>query len=265
MSTGPKILLFDIETAPIEALVWRIWKENVGIEQIGHDWYILCWAAKWLGKREMLGSALPDWPHFYRQDPRNDKRVCLGLWDLMNEADAVVAHNGDRFDIAKVNARFIAHELDPPDPYQRIDTLKIAKQVFGFTSNKLDHLGRHLGVGRKIPTGGFELWKGCLDGDEASWEKMVRYNKQDVRLLEDVYLKLRPWSRSHPNWGLYVDSENPVCPKCGGEVIKKGVETTKTNMSSYQRYRCKDCGAPSRGRTMTMDKDQRSRLLANVM
>lgn len=47
--TGPRVLLFDIETAPIIAHVWSLWENNVSLNQIVSDWHVLSWSAKWLG------------------------------------------------------------------------------------------------------------------------------------------------------------------------------------------------------------------------
>lgn len=239
-SKGPKILLFDIETAPTLGYVWGLWEQNVGLNQIYEDPYILCWAAKWLDKKTILTASLPDFP-LYKKDKRNDREVMKTLWKLLDEADVVVAQNGDAFDIKWVNARFLKHGLKPPSPYKTVDTLKVAKKCFKLNSNKLEYLGNYLGIGRKLETGGFELWKSCMEGDMASWKTMVKYNIQDVALLEEVYLKIRPWMRNHPNWNLYADSDYN-CPNCGSQhVQKRGFEYTRTTIK--RKYQCLSCTA----------------------
>lgn len=149
-------------------------------------------------------------------------------------ADAVIAHNGLRFDFKWANREFIFHGLTPPSPYKPIDTLSIAKAKFNFNSNKLDDLGDYLGVGRKMKHEGFGLWKKCMAGDKRAFKKMVAYNKQDIILLESVYLKLRAWG-SHPllNFGI-------ICPTCGSKnVIKRGF--IRVVGGRKQRYQC-ECG-----------------------
>lgn len=239
---GVKILYFDIETAPTLGHVWGLYEQNViAVEK---DWYMLCWAAKWSGSREVITAALPDFP-LYKKDKENDREVVKALWKLLDEADIVIAQNGDGFDIKKANARFIQHGLLPPTPYKTVDTLKVARRYFKFDSNKLNDLGKYLGVGQKIQTGGFTLWKGCLQGDLKAWKKMIRYNVQDVILLEDVYLKLRPWMTTHPNLNLYRHSVYN-CPNCGSnQTEKRGLVHTRA--SSQQRYHCRSCGAWSQG------------------
>src|SRR6266699_2886337 len=118
-----KILILDIETAPIRAKVWGIWNQNIYIDQIGDDWFVLTWAAKWLFEKKVYSGRLTS----KEAIKQNDKRILKGIWQLLEEADIVVAHNGDKFDLPKLNTRFIIHKLNPPLPYQSIDTLKVIK------------------------------------------------------------------------------------------------------------------------------------------
>ena len=153
-----KVLLLDIETAPMRSYTWSCWKQNVGTNQIITDWFILTWSAKWLFDKEVISDRLTD-KEVLQED---DKRITKRLWNLLNETDVVIAHNGDKFDIRKVNTRFLIHRLGTPSSYQSIDTLKHARKQLSFSSNRLDYLGEILGLGRKIDTGGFELWSRCM-------------------------------------------------------------------------------------------------------
>ena len=241
----PKILLMDLETSPNLGWIWGKYEQDVLAYE--KEWRILCFAYKWLDKRGIVAHALPDFPLFYKKDTENDAGVVQKLWELLDEADIVIAHNGDQFDIKKSNARFLAHGMAPPSPYKTIDTLKLSRKHFRFNSNKLNDLAVHLGIGKKVETGGFKLWKGCMDGDLTSWKKMVKYNKQDVQLLEDVYLVLRPWSTTHPNLNLLQKTTHD-CPICGEDALqKRGFNITRT--CKYQRYQCQSCGGWSQSRT----------------
>ena len=254
----PNILFLDIETAPILAYVWARWKQNVAMNQVAEDWQILTWAAKWLGDHKVLtGSA------FDGADVHDDAEMLWNLHGLLDEADMVVAHNGNKFDIPRVNARLIKAGLAPPSPYKRIDTFIEAKKTFAFTSNRLGDLGEFLGVGGKAETGGFSLWTQCLKGDAAAWQKMLKYNIQDVRLLEKVYMELRPWMPNHPNVGVYVNDDDPICPKCGSKHLQlRGYSYTQ--VGKYQRYQCMDCAGWSRGRFTVQDIEKRRALLNNA-
>ena len=238
-----KVLFYDIETAPNLAYVWGQYDQNV-VEQY-REWYMMCFGYKWEGQKTTKVVALPDFD-LYATEPENDRKVAQALWDLFDEADIVIAHNGDRFDMRKANARFIAHHMTPPTPVQQVDTLKVARKYFMFNSNRLGDLGEHLGLGKKEATGGFGLWKGCMMGDEKSWRIMKKYAKQDVDLLSMVYHKLRPWMTNHPNRALF-DNSPDGCPTCGHlDLMSRGYKYTKT--AKYRQYQCKACGAYCRKR-----------------
>lgn len=243
----PKILLFDIENAPNTAYIWSLYQEVISESMLDSSWYTLCWSAKWLGEKTIYSSALPDFPKEYKKNPENDKLILLKLWKLLDEADIVIAHNGKQFDVRKVNARLAINNIPPPSPYKVIDTLLAARQYFFFTSNKLDDLGKYLKVGQKQETGGFKLWKQCMMGNKEAWKKMVSYCKNDILLLEKVYLKLRPFMQNHPNLNIYTSVEDEQCPKCNSSNIKKE-GFAYTTVSKYQQYSCKDCFGWFRGR-----------------
>jgi uncharacterized protein YprB with RNaseH-like and TPR domain len=233
-ATPAKILFLDIETSPSLGFVWAKWQTNV--IDFKADWYVLSFAYKWTHENEVHVLGLDDLPG-YKRHLENDKALMKKLWKLLNEADIVIAHNGDSFDLPKINTRFLTHKLPPPTPYKTIDTLKIARKVFMFDSNKLDDLGRYLGVGRKLPTTGFHLWRGCMTGDPEAWVKMKEYNGHDVELLEKVYYLIRAWDRNHPNVN---QGDLQACPKCSSHnVQKRGFEYTL--LRKKQRYQCQNC------------------------
>lgn len=151
----PKILVLDIETAPIQAFVWRLWDQNVGLNQIIDNGGILCVGAKWLGdKNSFLFST---WGHGKRE-------MLLAVHQMMSEADAVLTYNGDKFDLPKLMGEFLLQGFDAPPPVTSIDAYKTAKKL-GFISNKLGFIGPLLGCGKKLPNEGFELWVKTMDGD----------------------------------------------------------------------------------------------------
>jgi DNA polymerase elongation subunit (family B) len=237
----PKIAFWDVENSPLIAATWNRYEADaVWVEQ---ESYLLSWSFKWLDGKQIT-KALPDYPNFDK-DQRDDSALVKELAELLEKADIIVAHNGDRFDIRKAQARMLMNGFDPPKPFKTVDTLKVAKKHFMLSSNKLDHLGQFLNVGRKVQTGGYELWKKCMEGDKRAWNRMKRYNAQDVRLLEAVYLKLRPWHDTHPNMNVIMEREDG-CPKCGGkELTKRGYAYTRTGRSS--RFQCLSCKGYSCG------------------
>ena len=253
---GPRVLIVDIETAPILARVWDIWEQNVGLNQIKSDWFILSWSAKWLNEPKVMYQDLRN-----SKNLENDKPLLQGIWDLLDAADIVIWQNGKRFDHKKLNARFILNGMQPPSSYKQIDTLLIAKKHFGFTSNKLEYLSDKLCVKYKKQThrkfSGFELWKECLAGNKAAWKEMEHYNKYDVLSLEEVYHKLIPWDNSI-DFNLYTDCTNMAC-NCGcQEFEKRGFFYSPSG--KFQRYKCKGCGKETRSKENLLSKEKRKSL-----
>lgn len=232
----PRIAFFDIETSPMIIAAWQPYEANaVWVER---DTHLLSFAVKWEGEKRCKTYALPDYKE-YKKDIHDDGPLTRDLHRIMDEADIIIAHNGDAFDIKKANARFAVHGLDPPSPSKSVDTLKIAKKRFKFDSNKLDNLGRYLGVGRKLVHTGADLWRRCYSGDLTAWPLMKRYNAHDVELLERVYLKLRSWDPSPPDIRIYTEEQG--CPVCGSQnTIHRGILVYRTKKRF--RHSCKDCG-----------------------
>jgi DNA polymerase elongation subunit (family B) len=231
-----KILLLDIETSPNTAHVWGLWQQNIGLSALLESSYVLCWAAKWLGEREMFFDSV------YQSE---EKDMLLGIHKLLEEADAVVHYNGTKFDMPTLNKEFLIHEFDPPAPYNNIDLLRTVRNRFRFPSNKLDYVAQRLGLGKKKETN-FKLWIDCMNKDPRAWKKMELYNKQDVILLEKVYNKVLPWIKNHPNRNLYNEQSKSIsCPSCGSTKLhKRGI--ARSIATTYQRYQCQDCGTWSR-------------------
>lgn len=248
----PRILILDIETTPMQAFVWKRWKENISLDQTISEWFIICWSGKWLNEDTSFGDCCtPD--EMLEED---DMRICYSLWNVLNEADIVIAHNGSRFDIPKINSRFVIHGFLPPSPYKQIDTLEVAKKSFGFSSNKLDALAGYFNIEHKDPTD-FKLWRACMEGNKDALQYMFSYNIKDVEILEKVYLKIRPWIKNHPNIATMTMAEDLVCPVCGSHSITPiPGKYTGTAVSQYQVYRCKDCYAIVRGREKLNEKVQ---------
>lgn len=236
-----KILFIDVETLADQVWTWQRYEANA-IKVIRHG-HLLTFAYKWLGEDTfVLGQ---DDSKNYKPRTSDDLGLTKELWRLLDQAEVVVAHNGRSFDLKKITARFIYHNLPPPSPYRIVDTKTEIKKVARFESNKLDDLGEQLGLGRKLEHEGWELWEGCYNGDKKSWAKMKAYNKQDVELLERLYLRLRPYMKTHPNMGVYTEGTH--CPKCDStDLEKRGYQYNNT--SKYGRIRCKSCGGWSRTR-----------------
>lgn len=245
---GPAILIYDIETAPALAWVWSAYETN--IIDVERDWYLLSFGYKWLGDSRVDFVGLNDSPGF-TPFVEEDRYVAERLAALFDRADVVVAHNGDKFDRRKLNARLLVNRIDPPSPYQTVDTKKVSSREFAHLKNTLNDLGRLLDIGRKMEHQGFSLWLACMAGEAAGWKTMEKYNRQDVLLLEELYLTLLPWmglpgKPAHPNVGHWKRGET-VCPKCGSDdLIKRGFH--RSSVSEWQTLQCQNCRGYSRTR-----------------
>jgi hypothetical protein len=164
----------------------------------------------------------------------------------------IIAHNGKSFDVPRIKARFLVHGLPPTTYYQQIDTKEVAAKEFGFSSNKLDALAKVFGIECKLDTD-FSLWSSCMEGNEDSLKYMEDYNRHDVVILEEVYLNMSPYIKSHPNYNLFIDSEEPVCPHCGGKDLVFVGYYYFTQTGKYKNYRCQSCGALARERKSVLE------------
>lgn len=262
MKNKAKIVSFDIETAPTKAHIWKRWKENIRLDQVVTEGYVLCAVAKFSDEKKARTIALTDFPSFYKSNPEDDRKVVEWCWNVLDESDIVIAHYGKGFDIPVLNARFIALGLPPPSPYKIIDTKEVASKKFKFPYNSLNGISSYLGLGRKLDTD-FKLWVDCMNGVKKAWKKMVDYCVQDVLLLEKVYNKFVPWIDNHPNLALYDLSDiRPSCPKCNSYKIEfRGFHRTTTQV--YHSFKCKDCGGWGRERVSCLPKEKKSSVLTH--
>jgi len=244
----PKILILDIETAPMLVRSYGLWNQNISTGFIVKDWYMLSFAAKWAGDKK-----------FYYKDTRDthedDSEVAKFAWNLMNQADVIVGHNSDRFDLKKLNTRFLKHGLKPLGKKRTVDTLKIAKKYFAVSSNKLDYIAKFLGIEGKRKSPKYsqqEMWNLCCEGVKDAFKENEKYNKQDIVVTENVFDVLKTWDESLNLQAFYGEF---VCTCGGTKFVKDGFNRTKNTVK--QRYRCVDCGKSSVGRENLVDKEMR--------
>lgn len=236
---SPRILFYDIEVSYTVGAVWGLYDQNVA--GVIRDPYMLSFAYKWYGEKTTKVLSLPMMGG-YNKNKKCDKKLVQELWKLFDEADIIIAHNGNSFDQKWAYSRFLLNGMKPPSPSKYIDTKIVAKSLFRFNSNSLNNLAKYFGIGSKVDTGGIDLWIDCIENDLSSaWRKMEVYNKMDVVLLEKVYLKMVPYIINHPNLNLYLDSRMN-CPNCGvNKLIKHKLRFSRTG--ARQQYKCGDCGA----------------------
>lgn len=227
-----KILVLDIEWSPAKAYVWRMWDENISPAQLIDPGGLLCFCAHWVGSKEFI--FLSDW--------KNGKNtMAAALRNLLDEADAVVTYNGDRYDLPKIRGHLMLEGEKPFAPPTSIDLIKTVKK-FGFVMNRLAYIAPLLKVGNKMKHEGFDLWKSVLAGDTKAQGRMEKYCIQDVKVTAALYQKIKGFILDHPHMG---NAKNE-CGNCGSKHIHlRGFRRTK--MFKIQRLQCVDCGAWSTG------------------
>lgn len=253
----PKILFLDIETAPDVAAVFGRRKQNISQDAVIQEGgWIISAAWKWQSGKTVMSEVLTP----SEASTQDDYMLCWMLYDILEEADAVVAHNGINFDIPVIKARLAKHGFAAMKKVKIIDTLKIARQL-RFQSNKLDSLGVTLGCGRKQKHSGIQLWIDCMKGNQEALDEMQRYNEQDVVLLEQVYNKLKAYDSNPVNIAQYYNDSKQRCSVCGSEHLKETGNFVYTQISKFAELQCEDCGARSRTRQQLNTKEKRSNFL----
>jgi DNA polymerase elongation subunit (family B) len=229
----PKILFYDIEVSFGIFAVWNPgWKINVSYDNMIERPKIICISYKWNNSDEV---------HTLRWDSNQDDKILLeNFIPVLNEADFIVAHNGDKFDLPWVKARALAHSLSMYPKYPSVDTLKIARHQFRLPSNRLDDVADYYGLGRKIKVN-YQLWKDIvLDKSEKALEEMIEYCEQDVKVLEKVYYKLTKYELPKVHNGVLQETSKLTSPYSGGTNIEL-VKTTSTKAGTIKHTMlCKD-------------------------
>ena len=234
LKTKRRRLFFDIETSPNIGLFWEAgYKKNITTDNIIRERAIICICYKWEDEKEVYAL---QW-----DAKQNDKRMLEQFIAVANTANELVGHNGDKFDLAWIRTRCLFHGIDMFPTYQTIDTLKVARSKFRFQSNRLNYIAEFLGLGGKIKTE-FNLWKDILlNKDKVAMEKMIKYCKKDVSLLEEVYKLLGNHIAPKTHYGVVFGYDRGTCPECGSDdLIKNNSVVTATGLTRIQ-YKCKTC------------------------
>lgn len=232
--TKRKRLFFDIETAPNIGLFWEAgYKKNIDSSNIIKERAIICICYKWEDEKEV---------HEVHWDSKqNDKALLTKFIKVANEADEMVGHNGDRFDLAWIRTRCLFHGIEMFPKYTTIDTLKIARSTFKFNSNKLNYIADFLGLGQKIKTE-FGLWKAIvLNKDAKAMAEMIKYCKKDVILLENVFKALNNHIQPKTHYGVIFNSDRGSCPECGSDEIVIANKRTMASGTKKIQYQCRTC------------------------
>lgn len=232
--TKRRRLFFDIETSPNIGLFWEAgYKKNIDVSNIIQERAIICICYKWEEEKEVYSL---NW-----DAKQNDKTMLQKFILVANQANELVGHNGDKFDLAWIRTRCLFHHIEMFPKYTTIDTLKVARSKFRFNSNRLNYIADFLGIGQKIKTE-YSLWKDILlKRDKVAMEKMIKYCKKDVTLLEQVFKALNNHIESKTHYGVIFGQDKGSCPECGSDdIIVNQRRTTALGVKKIQ-YICKTC------------------------
>ena len=229
-SKSPRVLTLDVENSPHLAYTYDLWGADIRPDQIMEPARLLCWAAKWLDRKQVL---------FASEYHDGVDAMLNGIWELLNEADIVVTYNGVRHDMPIILKSLVERGYPPVSPWQDIDLYQVVKRRYKFASNSLGYITKTLDMPTKLATGVPQLWKRVLEEDEKAWTKFRAYNKQDVVVTENLFKVLQPWIKG-PHAGLW-SGDLGSCPSCGSDKLEPaGLTYTKT--AKYARLLC-ECGA----------------------
>lgn len=230
-----KRLFFDIETSPNIGFFWDAgYRKTISYDNIIKERAIICICWKWAGEKKTYSL---QW-----DESQDDKRVLLDFMEVLNEADEAIGHNGDNFDLKWIRTRCLFHRIPAFPQYTTLDTLKKSRRFFRFNSNRLDYIGKFLGLEGKEDTGGFGLWwEICVNNCKKSMDKMIKYCKRDVVLLEEVFNQIQPYITHNTHHGVLHGEYAYSCPNCGSNDSKVHMTRT-TKMGTVRRSMvCKDC------------------------
>jgi hypothetical protein len=275
MKNSPKILVIDIETAPMIGFFWGLFDQNIGLEQVISDWFIFAFTAKWVGSKKMIymdqrgrtrgGNILDNAVKL-----SDDKKLVKKIASLLEEADIVLGQNSKGFDTKKINTRIKYHnsraksnkdKIEIPSSYKHIDTMLLNKKHFSDTSNKLEYMSKTYNSKyqkldhKEYP--GFKMWRAVMEGDKKVWSVVEKYNKFDVLSTEEYWHTIKPWDNS-VNFNVYREDEDTVCT-CGSKNFKLN-GFSYTSVGKYRRYKCKDCGSELKSRFSELTLEKRKSL-----
>ena len=234
-----RIISLDCETGPHYSAHFGRWNENIGYAKTIQEGRVISYSAKTLNQKTVRGKSI-----------RSVGQLTMleDLYEEIDKADAIISYNGDKFDLKRINSEFLRQGWSPPSPVHSIDLYKEVRRQFGFSSNKLDDILAELGLERKLEHAGMELWIDCTWYDKpAAWREMLKYNKQDVVVTEELYHYMSGWIKNHPNLALWMEPEYDdegnikLRCQCGSTDLRfKGYKHTK--VMGYKQYRCNNCG-----------------------
>lgn len=242
MVKKPKILFFDLESAPLKAWVWQTGKQYINHKQLvkEHNRYgIICITYCWNDDKP---AKVIDWGY----EEQDTTKVVREFDKIIRQADFVIGKNSDKFDVKMINAaRMLGNLPGFPEWSKYTDDLeKQMRRHFRMPSQSLDYISAQLGLGGKISMC-MQDWIDIVEksnNGQKALAKMIRYGKKDVIDTRKLWFKLSEHFDSKWNQAKFQDSVL-ACKHmdCGSEKLKKN-GTRVLGKVKYQLFSCTDCG-----------------------
>jgi DNA polymerase elongation subunit (family B) len=232
----PKVMTYDIETSMVTAHLWGTGKQFVRHDSLVDHTKIITVAWKWIGSDQVK---VLKW-----DKKQSDKKLMETFLKEYNKADMVIGFNNNSFDNKIVNSRALHYGFEVDTLMKSYDLMRMVKSKFRLASYSMAHISTYLGLGGKMDYGiGIRMWKDIQFGSKkdakASMKLMVKYNRQDVTLTEELYFKLRQYLPAVMHVGVMQGKGKSTCPTCGGKKTKLH-KTMVTAAGSIQRVmKCK--------------------------
>lgn len=231
-----RILVIDIELRPGRTYFWDAKTQWIGPHMVIEKPAMICFDAKWYGDPKHTFRSV--WEH-------GQDEMLAEVWRLLDEAHVVIGYNSVGFDVKHLLRELAQAGHRPPSPHTDVDLIRTARSRFKFPYNSLNEVCRDLGLELKLEHSGFDLWRGVMDGDPKAQRTIRKYNRRDTEVTEQLYSRLRPWIRNHPNVNMYRSERLSGCGTCGSaDVEEAGFHYTQTR--AYRQFVCNACGAYSR-------------------
>lgn len=200
----PKVILFDLEFMHIN------WGADLGL--------IYCMGWKELNEDKVHMESV--W-ETRQKDALDDKELCKQIYNVLKDADMIITYNGIKCDVPFIQTRLLAHGLPPLPPIAHKDVYYTAKFKLKLSRNRLFDVQTFLGFSNKKTPVDLYKWLKALIGDKSAQKEILTHCRQDILVLEEAYMKLRPLMNSHPRLNGYG-----VCNKCSGTLLKSKVYYT---------------------------------------
>ncbi len=169
----------------------------------------------------------------------DDTPLLKAVWERLSEADMLVGWYSKGYDVKFLNTRGVFNGLPPLPPIAHVDLYYTAKGNFTLSSNRLAAWAEFLGLEQKTPLLR-ATWRAAANGDPAALAYVTEHCKVDVKLLDGVYARLRPFVRLHPR---VEGADLSLCRYCGSPRLQKRGKQLTSQKLTQQRVQCQKCGA----------------------